>query len=98
MRKTRPSGAGPVSPDQSQGGAVASSEDAAILLGWAAMRTAKVTTPAPINSQTISDAVQTVTPARTRNRSHARRLAPRVLFASFQALLAMMAITAAPTP
>ena len=88
----------PACPDQSQGGAIASSEDVAIPRGWVAIRTATATSPAPRKSQTISDSVQTVTPAVARNSVHVRRFDPSVLFASFQALLAMMAITAAPTP
>jgi len=59
---------------------------------------ATATIPAPMNSQAISGSVQTVTPAVTRNNSHDSRLDPRVLLASFHALLAMMAITAAPAP
>ena len=61
-------------------------------------RTSQTSTPAPRNIQTISDLVITVTAALTRKIAHSNQSLPMFLVVSLQALIAMIPITAAPTP
>src|SRR5882724_8880299 len=98
MRATVPSGAGPESPDHNHGGIPAIKEAAERPLRSVAALMARATTPAPMKTHAISDSVHTVTAAVMKNRIHESRFEPSVLLVSFQALLAMTAITAAPTP
>src|SRR5215813_2668986 len=56
------------------------------------------TTPLAMNNQTTSVCVQAVTTTLMLKRTQSRRSRPRVVRTSLRALLAMIAITAAPTP
>jgi hypothetical protein len=55
-------------------------------------------TPPPRKIQTISDSVTTVTAALARKMAHSSLSVPMFFVVSLYALIAMMPITAAPTP
>ena len=61
-------------------------------------RHSQTSTPAPRNNQTTSDFVITVVAALTRKIAHSSLSLPMFLVVSLYALIAMMPITAAPTP
>src|SRR4051812_14909646 len=90
--------AGPCSPVSSQGGSGASARAPARPSRPGGALTSSATTPEATNTQTISDSVQAVTTALTPNRAASSQSLPTVMRTSLQALRAMMAMTAAPTP
>ena len=74
-----------------------------IAIGWAYQRfggerTSRTSTPAPRNSHTLSDCVHTVNAATARKIDQSSRLRPMFLVVSLYALIAMIPMTAAPTP
>src|SRR5207253_7728218 len=90
-----PASAEPASPETDQAGrAITPSAAAPPDFGRALIAIA--TTPLPRNSQKISDSVQPVTTAETPNSPQRSGSRASVIFASLNALRAMIAITAAP--
>ena len=81
---------------RSQAGATAAADARGRKRGGAL--TSKVRTPHPRNSQTISVAVMAVTAIMTRKMAQRSASFWMVIFTSFTALRAMMAMTAAPIP
>ena len=87
--------AGPSSPASSQCAGKIESADVPRQKG---VRTSMETTPDSRNTQTISLSVQAVTSALTAKIPQSSQSRARVIFTSFTALRAMMAMTAAPMP
>jgi hypothetical protein len=94
MRPRLPSGAGPCSPVTSQGHGATTS----VAPARRGLLATSATTPQRTKSQTSSDSVHAVTRALARKSTHRSQSLPSVLFVSFHALRAMIAMTAAPMP
>src|SRR5688500_1114362 len=89
-----PAVAGPWMPVRLQSGSTTAADP--VKVGGAFTSMAR--SPAPTNNHTISDSVQAVTSALTAKIAHINRSLLRLIFVSFHALRATMAITAEPTP
>ncbi len=94
MRQSVLASAGPCSPLTRSGQGITRAARARC----AGSRRSRYVTPAARKSQTISDSVHAVTAALARKRTHSATSRSSVLRASFQALRAMIAMTAAPMP
>src|SRR6266496_3447736 len=96
--QSTPTDTAPVRPDVSHAGHGATSSALVGIAGRARARESRGTNPDATNTQMISVAVQAVTMRLTANSPHSSGSCPSVARASFAALRAMIAITAAPTP
>ena len=96
MRQSVSLAARPWSPESSQTGASASAAEREATAGRP--RTARPMTPPVTKTQTISDSVQAVMVAAARKMDHSSQSRASVIRTSFQALRAMIAMTAAPIP